>query len=82
MAVALEIAVRGTALVYALAEGANVTVGRIGQCEIQLDDPSVSRRHCIITVRDGELAIIDLDRPTARSSTSAGSSRRRRVPAI
>jgi putative nucleotidyltransferase with HDIG domain len=61
MAVAVEIAVRGTALVYALAEGANVTVGRVGQCEIQVDDQSVSRRHCAITVRDGELAITDLE---------------------
>ena len=35
MPAAAEIAVRGTALVYALVEGASVTVGRVAQCEIE-----------------------------------------------
>lgn len=61
MTAAVEIAVRGTALVYALPDGANVTVGRIGQCEIHIDDQSVSRRHCQLSVRGRELAVTDLE---------------------
>ncbi len=61
MALAIEIAVRGTALVYALPEGASVTVGRVSQCEIHVDDQSVSRRHCTLAVRGSELVVTDLD---------------------
>ena len=49
---AAEIAVRGTAIVYALGEGASVTVGRVAQCEIHIDDQAVSRLHCTLTVRE------------------------------
>jgi putative nucleotidyltransferase with HDIG domain len=61
MTSAVEIAVRGTALVYALTEGATVTVGRVPQCEIHIDDQAVSRRHCTLAVRGLEIAITDLD---------------------
>lgn len=61
MPAAVEIAVRGTALVYALVEGASVTVGRVVQCEIHIDDQSVSRRHCTLTLRDGTLVVTDLE---------------------
>jgi HD-GYP domain-containing protein (c-di-GMP phosphodiesterase class II) len=61
MAGAIEIAVRGTALVYALAEGASVTVGRVSQCEIHVDDQAVSRRHCTLAVRGPEVIVTDLD---------------------
>jgi putative nucleotidyltransferase with HDIG domain len=61
MAAAVEIAVRGTALVYGLTDGASVTVGRVTQCEIHIDDQAVSRRHCTLAVRGSELLIIDLD---------------------
>ena len=60
MAAAVEIAVRGTALVYALAENATVTVGRVAQCEIHVDDQAVSRRHCTLTVQGSNLVITDL----------------------
>jgi putative nucleotidyltransferase with HDIG domain len=60
MAAAVEIAVRGTALVYALADGANVTVGRVGQCEIHIDDQAVSRRHCTLAVHGADLVVTDL----------------------
>jgi putative nucleotidyltransferase with HDIG domain len=56
----VEIAVRGTALVYALPEGANVTVGRVAQCEIHIDDQAVSRRHCTLEVRGSILVVTDL----------------------
>ncbi len=58
---AAEIAVRGTALVHALVEGASVTVGRVAQCEIHIDDQAVSRRHCTLTVRDSLLVVTDLE---------------------
>ena len=61
MPAAIEIAVRGTAIVYALVEGASVTVGRVAQCEIHIDDQSVSRRHCTLAVRDAVLVVTDLE---------------------
>jgi putative nucleotidyltransferase with HDIG domain len=61
MAAAVEIAVRGTALVYALADGASVTVGRVGHCEIHIDDQAVSRRHCMLAVRGSEVVVTDLE---------------------
>src|SRR5262245_65950734 len=61
MPAAIEVAVRGTALVYALVEGASVTVGRIAQCEIHIDDQAVSRRHCTLAVKAGSLVVTDLD---------------------
>jgi putative nucleotidyltransferase with HDIG domain len=61
MASTVEIAVRGTALVYGLADGASVTVGRVTQCEIHIDDQAVSRRHCTLAVRGSDLLVTDLD---------------------
>jgi pSer/pThr/pTyr-binding forkhead associated (FHA) protein len=61
MPAAVEIAVRGTALVYALVEGASVTVGRVVQCEIHVDDQAVSRRHCTLAVQGGALVVTDLE---------------------
>ena len=61
MSASVEIAVRGTALVYALAEGAAVTVGRVAQCEIHVDDQAVSRRHCALAVQGADLLVTDLD---------------------
>jgi putative nucleotidyltransferase with HDIG domain len=60
MTPAVEIAVRGTALVYALAEGVTVTVGRVGQCEIHIDDQAVSRRHCTLTLQGSSVIVNDL----------------------
>jgi putative nucleotidyltransferase with HDIG domain len=61
MPAAVEIAVRGTALVHALVEGASVTVGRVVQCEIHIDDQAVSRRHCTLAVQGGALVVTDLE---------------------
>jgi putative nucleotidyltransferase with HDIG domain len=61
MPAAVEIAVRGTALVYALVEGASVTVGRVVQCEIHIDDQAVSRRHCTLAVQGSALVVTDLE---------------------
>lgn len=57
----LELAVRNTDRVVALSPGQSVTVGRTAQCDVQLDDPSVSRRHCAIAFTDGVLQVKDLD---------------------
>jgi hypothetical protein len=61
MAATVEVAVRGTALVYALPDGASVTVGRVNQCEIHIDDQAVSRRHCALAVNGPDLVVTDLD---------------------
>ncbi len=61
MSAAVEIAVRGTALVYALVDGATVTVGRVANCEVHIDDQAVSRRHCTLAVHGTEITITDLD---------------------
>lgn len=61
MAATVEVAVRGTALVYALPDGASVTVGRVSQCDIHIDDQAVSRRHCTLAVNGPDLVITDLE---------------------
>jgi HD-GYP domain-containing protein (c-di-GMP phosphodiesterase class II)/pSer/pThr/pTyr-binding forkhead associated (FHA) protein len=81
MASRLELAVRHTDRVVSLAPGQSVTAGRTTQCDLQIDEPSVSRRHCTITFADGGLQVKDLDsangtfineRPIKESSARAG----------
>jgi putative nucleotidyltransferase with HDIG domain len=58
----LELAVRNTDRVIPLAPGQTLVAGRTAQCDLQLDDPSVSRRHCSITCTEsGVLHIKDLE---------------------
>jgi putative nucleotidyltransferase with HDIG domain len=61
MATRLELVVRNSDRVIPLAPGQRVTAGRTAQCEVQLDDPSVSRRHCTIGFADGVLRVKDLE---------------------
>ncbi|HEX9365936.1 MAG TPA: HD domain-containing phosphohydrolase [Vicinamibacterales bacterium] len=81
MAPRLELAVRNTDRVVTLTPGQSITAGRTAQCDVQLDDPSVSRRHCAIAFTDGLLQIKDLDsangtfineRPVKESTARAG----------
>jgi len=81
MASRLELAVRNSDRVVALSPGQSITAGRTAQCDVQLDDPSVSRRHCAISFADGVLQIKDLDsangtfvneRPIKESTARAG----------
>lgn len=61
MAPGVELVVRNTDRVLTLAPGQTIIVGRTVQCDLQLDDPSVSRRHCSLTFDRGVLQIKDLD---------------------
>jgi HD-GYP domain-containing protein (c-di-GMP phosphodiesterase class II) len=81
MASRLELAVRNSDRVVSLSAGQSITAGRTAQCDVQLDDPSVSRRHCAISFADGVLQIRDLDsangtfineRPIKESTARAG----------
>ncbi len=55
------IAVRNSDRAFTLTDGMRMTVGRVPQCEIHLDDQNVSRRHCTIEVREPDLIVTDLD---------------------
>ncbi|HET7619725.1 MAG TPA: HD domain-containing phosphohydrolase [Vicinamibacterales bacterium] len=57
----VDLRLRGTDRVFPVVPGARVTAGRAPECEIHLEDPSVSRRHCAIEWRDGALHVTDLD---------------------
>jgi putative nucleotidyltransferase with HDIG domain len=58
----LELVIRSTDRRVPLALGQTVTAGRTAQCDVQLDDPSVSRRHCTLThASPGVVQIKDLD---------------------
>src|SRR5262245_4642295 len=77
-----DLVLRNTDRVFPLDEGKTLTAGRMSQCEMQLDDPSVSRRHCTISLpADGPLQVKDLDsangtfvneRPIKESTARAG----------
>src|SRR3954467_701007 len=58
----LDLALRNTDRVFPLQPGQTLTAGRTSQCDVQIDDPSVSRRHCTIaSLAGGLLQIKDLD---------------------
>ena len=58
----LDLVLRNTDRVFPLHQQQTLTAGRTPQCDIQLDDPSVSRRHCTIALlANGLLQIKDLE---------------------
>src|SRR3954465_649943 len=58
----LELVVRTTDRVYPIAPGQTLIAGRTPACDVQLDDPSVSRRHCsICCAENGRLQVRDLE---------------------
>lgn len=57
----LGVQIHGTNRAYPLADGARVTVGRIRECEIYLEDHAVSRRHCAIEAHGTDLIVTDLE---------------------
>ena len=44
----------------ALSTGQTITLGRLKDCDVVVDDESASRRHCTIGVRDGVCVVSDL----------------------
>jgi HD-GYP domain-containing protein (c-di-GMP phosphodiesterase class II) len=44
----------------ALAAGQTLTFGRLKSCDVQLDDESVSRRHCTLQARENGCVVTDL----------------------
>jgi putative nucleotidyltransferase with HDIG domain len=62
MPLRIELALRNTDRVFTLEEGQTLTMGRTAQCDVHLDDPSVSRRHCTIALLpNGLLQVRDLE---------------------
>src|SRR5579872_3988619 len=60
MADSIDLLVRNADRTITLTPGQVLIAGRTAQCDLQLDDPSVSRRHCIITFENGMLRVLDL----------------------
>src|SRR5436305_10809563 len=62
MARRLDLALRNTDRVFPLQPEQTLTAGRTSQCDVQLDDPSVSRRHCTLRLLpNGLLQVKDLE---------------------
>jgi putative nucleotidyltransferase with HDIG domain len=57
----LEFVLQLSDRVLRLTSGQMITAGRMPQCELQLDDAAVSRRHCTIACTDEGLRVSDLD---------------------
>jgi HD-GYP domain-containing protein (c-di-GMP phosphodiesterase class II) len=51
---------RDTGRAINLTSGQTLTFGRLKTCDVQLDDESVSRRHCTMQVRDNVCVVTDL----------------------
>ncbi|HEX6464753.1 MAG TPA: HD domain-containing phosphohydrolase, partial [Vicinamibacterales bacterium] len=60
MADRIDLVVRNTDRTVSLVPGQVVIAGRTAQCDIHLEDPSVSRRHCSIAFDNGMLRVQDL----------------------
>jgi HD-GYP domain-containing protein (c-di-GMP phosphodiesterase class II) len=57
----LQLSIGGTDRRYPLPDGARLTVGRIRECDVHLDDQAVSRRHCTLEMRGPEVVVTDLE---------------------
>ena len=56
-----ELVIRGTDTRIAMADGTRLTIGRLPECEIHLDDHAVSRRHCTLEARGTDVVLTDLE---------------------
>ncbi len=81
MAGPLELVLQHSNRVLPLTPGQTLTAGRTPQCDLQLDDPAVSRRHCTITYSDKGVRVRDLQsangtflngRPVREATAQAG----------
>src|SRR5689334_16848159 len=77
----IELVVHNTDRAVTLSPGQTLIAGRTSQSDLQLDDPSVSRRHCQITFEHGVLRVRDLqsangtyinERPVTEGTARAG----------
>src|SRR4051794_10248118 len=58
----LDLALRNTDRVFPVEAGQTLTAGRTSQCEVQIDDPAVSRRHTAMSLLpNGLLRVKDLE---------------------
>jgi HD-GYP domain-containing protein (c-di-GMP phosphodiesterase class II) len=57
----LELLIAGTGRRYPLPDGARLTIGRVKDCEVPIEDQAVSRRHCAIEARGADLVVTDLE---------------------
>jgi putative nucleotidyltransferase with HDIG domain len=57
----VELQIRGSERRYPLADGTCLTVGRVKDCDICLEDHAVSRRHCTIEAKGADVVVSDLD---------------------
>lgn len=57
----LHVVIRATGRSIEIPDGARLTAGRSSDCDLHIDDQSVSRRHLTLEARDGELLVTDLD---------------------
>jgi HD-GYP domain-containing protein (c-di-GMP phosphodiesterase class II) len=57
----LELLIAGTDRRYPLPDGTRLTIGRVKDCEVPIDDQAVSRRHCAIEARGADLVVTDLE---------------------
>jgi HD-GYP domain-containing protein (c-di-GMP phosphodiesterase class II) len=57
----LRVVIRSSGRTVDIPEGARLTAGRATDCDLHIDDQSVSRRHLTLEARDGALLVTDLD---------------------
>jgi len=60
MADRIDLVVRNSDRTISLTAGQVLIAGRTAQCDVQLEDPSVSRRHCSLAFDNGVLRVQDL----------------------
>lgn len=81
MALPVTVVVRGTRRSVEMKEGVRVTVGRAADCEIQIEDHVVSRRHLTLERRGNDVLVTDLgsangtflnDRPVRNATARPG----------
>lgn len=81
MADRIDLVVRNMDRTLSLVPGQVLIAGRTAQCDLQLEDPSVSRRHCSIAFENGLLRVQDLqsangtfinERPTTDGTARPG----------
>jgi HD-GYP domain-containing protein (c-di-GMP phosphodiesterase class II) len=74
------LAIQETGRLVPLADGVTITVGRIAECDVHLDDHAVSRRHCTFELTGGDLVVTDLESANGTHVNDRAVQRARLVP--